>query len=127
MSATAKATGVMTSVQLLAPASRSAGAISGGTGVDIQLWEGVIMFEFSAGALGGGTLSALAIEHADASGGSFAAVDMQGQTFSTSANTTSSVTIDKSKLKRWVRFAGTITGGTGTLCGATVVGVKKYS
>ena len=99
-----------------------------GSGVDLQGYEGDAAFIFSAEAGGSGVTYAMKIQES-ADNSSWSDVTDGGFT-TTSANTAAfeQIALNVSDLKRYVRAASTVAGGTGT--GAlTVVAYasKKYT
>ena len=99
-----------------------------GSGVDLQGYEGDAAFIFSAEAGGSGVTYAMKIQESadnsswsDATGGGFT---------TTSANTAAfeQIALNISDLKRYVRAASTVAGGTGTgAVNVTAYASKKYT
>ena len=99
-----------------------------GSGVDLQGYEGDAAFIFSAEAGGSGVTVAMKIQESadnsswsDATGGGFT---------TTSANTAAfeQIALNVSDLKRYVRAASTVAGGTGTgAVNVTAYASKKYT
>ncbi len=99
-----------------------------GSGVDLQGYEGDAAFIFSAEAGGSGVTYAMKIQESadnsswsDATGGGFT---------TTSANTAAfeQIALNISDLKRYVRAASTVAGGTGAgAVNVTAYASKKYT
>ena len=99
-----------------------------GSGVDLQGYEGDAAFIFSAEAGGSGVTYAMKIQESadnsswsDATGGGFT---------TTSANTAAveQIALNISALKRYVRAASTVAGGTGAgAVNVTAYASKKYT
>lgn len=99
-----------------------------GSGVDLQGYEGSAAFVFSAEAAGSGVTIAMKIQES-ADNSSWSDVDSGGFT-TTAANTAAFEQIDLniSDLKRYVRAAGTVAGGTSTAAvNVTAYASKKYT
>ena len=99
-----------------------------GSGVDLQGYEGDAAFIFSAEAGGSGVTYAMKIQES-ADNSSWSDVTDGGFT-TTSANTAAfeQIALNVSDLKRYVRAASTVAGGTGTgAVNVTAYASKKYT
>tara|TARA_B100001996_G_scaffold382925_1_gene376359 strand:- start:4699 stop:5079 length:381 start_codon:yes stop_codon:yes gene_type:complete len=99
-----------------------------GSGVDLQGYEGDAAFIFSAEAGGSGVTVAMKIQES-ADNSSWSDVTDGGFT-TTSANTAAfeQIALNVSDLKRYVRAASTVAGGTGTgAVNVTAYASKKYT
>jgi hypothetical protein len=102
-----------------------------GTGIDLLDYEGMAIVTQSAGAATAGTLPTWDGKIQDSADNSTGWADVTGATF-TQVTTTAAVeaiTIDVNKVKRYIRYVGTV-GGTSTPTfpvGSTFLGVKKSS
>lgn len=108
-----------TVLQLSASASQASTVT--GTGVDLNDYEGAIMFIQNHGT-GTGTLDGKIQDSADNS--SWA--DVSGATFTQSTTTADlkQITVDRRALRRYVRYVGTIVTGPQNVA-AVAVGMKK--
>ena len=100
-----------------------------GSGVDLQGYEGDAAFIFSAEAGGSGVTVAIKLQECATSGGTYTDVSGGGFT-TTSANTAAfeQIAVNVSDLKRYVRAAATVAGGTGTgAVNVTAYASKKYT
>ena len=99
-----------------------------GSGVDLQGYEGDAAFIFSAEAAGSGVTIAMKIQES-ADNSSWSDADSGGFT-TTAANTAAfeQIALNISDLKRYVRAAGTVAGGTSTAAvNVTAYASKKYT
>ena len=114
---------VASSSSIVSPVSQGAGTLNA-TGVDILDYEGVVEFVQNLGAITG-SIGTNKLQHSDTQGGTYTDVDQGGQTLGTTANAISSVKINVSEIKRWVRYTAVITTGP-VLLSVTLAGFKKY-
>ncbi len=109
-------------VNLLPPASRSAGA-SNGAWIDARPYEGDIVILCSTGAVTG----SVAYSVQDATDGSgTGSADISGATLAGVANTDGAIIIDASVPRGWIRLVATVTTGP-VLCGGTLLSHPKYT
>ena len=100
-----------------------------GSGVDLQGYEGSAAFVLSSEAMGASVTLAVKLQECDTSGGTYTAVSSGGFT-TTAANTAAfeQIALNVSDLKRYVRAAATVAGGTGTgAVNGTAYASKKYT
>ena len=86
-----------------------------GSGVDLQGYEGSAAFVLSSEAMGASVTLAVKLQECYTSGGTYTDVSSGGFT-TTAANTAAfeQIALNVSDLKRYVRAAATVAGGTGT-------------
>ena len=100
-----------------------------GSGVDLQGYEGSAAFVLSSEAMGASVTLAVKLQECDTSGGTYTDVTNGGFT-TTAANTAAfeQIALNVSDLKRYVRAAATVAGGTGTgAVNVTAYASKKYT
>ena len=100
-----------------------------GSGVDLQGYEGDAAFVLSSEAMGASVTLAVKLQECDTSGGTYTDVTNGGFT-TTAANTAAfeQIALNVSDLKRYVRAAATVAGGTGTgAVNVTAYASKKYT
>ena len=113
--------GAATAVQVLAAVSAANTAAATSTGVDLQDYDGTVLFIQNKGA-GTGTLTGAIEDSAD--NVSFAAVSGLAFTQAGTGANMQSMAVDRRSLRRYVRYVGTV--GTGPqLVAVTMVGGKK--
>lgn len=99
-----------------------------GTAVDVQLYDGDLIFILDSAA-GTGTTPTLDIklQSSDTSGGTY--TDIAGATFTqvTTSASQQTITVSKDENRRWFRIVYTISGTTPSFTfSVNAVGVKKY-
>ena len=100
-----------------------------GSGVDLQGYEGSAAFVLSSEAMGASVTLAVKLQECDTSGGTYTDVTNGGFT-TTAANTAAfeQIALNVSDLKRYVRSAAVVAGGTGTgAVNLTAYASKKYT
>ena len=100
-----------------------------GSGLDIQGYEGSAAFVLSSEAMGASVTLAVKLQECDTSGGTYTDVSNGGFT-TTAANTAAfeQIALNVSDLKRYVRSAAVVAGGTGTgAVNLTAYASKKYT
>lgn len=105
-------------------------ATGNGTAVDVQAYDGDLIFILDSAAAGAGTNPTLDIklQSSDTQGGTY--TDISGATFAQVTSTASqqTITVSKDENRRWFRIVYTI-GGTASpsfTFSVNAVGVKKY-
>lgn len=117
-----------TSAVLLASVSAANTAAATGAVTDIAAYEGHLVIVQNVGVVTGGSITGK-IQTGDDAGGSDMA-DVTGATFTavTTSNDplTEKITVECNKLKKYIRYVGTIVTGPAVV-GVALVGKPKYS
>ena len=109
-------------INIITPVSQGAGAFLS-SAIDLLDYEGVAEFVQNLGVLSG-AFTVPKLTHSDTSGGTYTDVDQGGQAFGTTASLLTSVKVNVSELKRFVKYGATV--GTSALISVTMSGFKKY-
>jgi len=99
-----------------------------GSAIDLNDYEGDIVFSLDASAGGASVTYAVKITESDTSGGTY--TDVSGGGFTTSAANTAvqeKIYVNSNDLKRYVKASVTVAGGTGTgFVSVVALAAKKY-
>lgn len=99
-----------------------------GSAIDLNDYEGDIVFSLDASAGGSGITYAVKITESDTSGGSY--TDVSGGAFTTTdANTAlqEKIYVNSNDLMRYIKASVTVAGGTGTgFVSVVALAAKKY-
>jgi len=106
------------------PVSQGAGAFVSTTGVDLQGFLGNVSAVVSSGAVTG-SMSLIRLQDSDILAGTY--VDITGATATdiTTANQTRAIAVDQRSVRRFLKFAATVTTGP-IVVGVTLIGYKTY-
>jgi hypothetical protein len=110
-------------INIITPVSQGAGAFLS-SAIDLIDYEGVMEFQQNLGAITG-SISLNKLTHCDTSGGTYTDVDQGSQAFGTTASALSSVKVNVSEMKRFLKYAANVTTGP-VLISVTATGFKKY-
>ena len=99
-----------------------------GSAIDLNDYEGDIVFSLDASAGGASVTYAVKITESDTSGGSY--TDVSGGGFTTSAANTAvqeKIYVNSNDMKRYIKASVTVAGGTGTgYVSVVALAAKKY-